>query len=247
MIMIKLIVADFDGTLMPFGADAVSERTCALIEAALKKNIVFVVSSGRTYSELISYLPQFADRIWFVCCDGAYYVKGGKTFYEKQIAMGDIDYLFRSNREDVSFVFHGAFDNFNVGDVPEEGRRYGGKTLTRAEARLPKEKIYKITAYGAKGTLAPYGGLRMHWDGGPNAASQYVNRYADKGIALSNLQMRLMITKFETACIGDSGNDVAMMHNAKYSYCIGTRSEALVKCCTHHVESAERALVELID
>ena len=244
--MIKLIVADFDGTLMPFGAEEVSEEVRNLIETALKKNIVFAVSSGRTYSELAFYLPEFIDRIWFICCDGAYYVKGGKTFYEKQIAMGDIDYLFRSNGEDASFVFHGAFGNFAIGDLPEEGRRFGGKTLTRAEARLPKEKIYKITAYRSKGTLAPYGGLRMHWDGGPNASSQYVNRYADKGIALSNLQMRLMLTKFETACIGDSGNDVAMMHNAKYSYCVGTRSEALVKACTHHVESAAVALMELL-
>ena len=55
----------------------------------------------------------------------------------------------------------------------------------------------------------------MHWDGGENAVSQYVNRFCDKGAALSDLQVRLMLTKFDTACLGDAGNDAAMMKNAK--------------------------------
>ena len=243
--MIELIVADFDGTLMPFGQTEVSAEIKGLIERALEKGITFVVSSGRTYAELAQYLPEFVDRIWYVCCDGAYYVKEGRTYYEKQIAIADIDQIFRANAE-ASFVFHGAFENYAIGMLPEEGKRFGGKALTRAEARLPKEKIYKITAYGARAALTPYSGLRMHWDGGPNESSQYVNRFADKGAALSDLQIRLFKSKFETACIGDSGNDVAMMHNAKYSYCVGTRSEALVKACTHHVSTAREALEELL-
>ncbi|MBQ9761272.1 MAG: HAD family phosphatase [Clostridia bacterium] len=245
--MIKLIVADFDGTLMPFGQTEVSAIVKNQIETALKKNISFAVSSGRTYSELAHYLPEFVDRIWFICCDGAYYVKEGRTYYEKQITNADIDWMFRANGEGASFVFHGAFENYAIGELPDEGRRFHGKTLTRAEARLPKEKIYKITGYGAKAPLAPYSGLRMHWDGGPNESSQYVNRFADKGAALSDLQIRLFKSKFETACIGDSGNDVAMMHNAKYSYCVGTRSEELVRVCTHHVATAEEALTELLN
>lgn len=245
--MIKLIVADFDGTLMPFGQKEVSKEIKKYIETALEKDICFAVSSGRTYCELVQYLPEFADRIWFICCDGAYYVKDGRSYYEKQIMNADIDWIFRANGENASFVFHGAFENYAIGMLPEEGKRFDGKTLTRAEARLPKEKIYKITAYGAKAPLTPYSGLRMHWDGGPNESSQYVNRFADKGAALSDLQIRLFKSKFETACIGDSGNDIAMMHNAKYSYCVGTRCEELVKACTHHVDTAEEALRELVE
>ncbi len=243
--MIKLIVADFDGTLMPFGQSEVSADIKRLIERALERGVAFAVSSGRTYAELLHYLPEFADRIWYICCDGAYYVKAGKTCYEKQIANADIDRMFRDNA-DASFVFHGAFENFAIGMLPEEGKCFGGRMLTRAEARLPKEKIYKITAYGARASLPPYSGLRMHWDGGPNESSQYVNRFADKGAALSDLQIRLFKSKFETACIGDSGNDVAMMHNAKYSYCVGTRCEELVRACTHHVATVEEALAELL-
>ena len=244
--MLKLIVADFDGTLVPYGQVTVNARVRELISIALERGITFAVSSGRTYSELAMHLPEFVDRIWFVCCDGAYYIKNGKTLYEKQIQPSDIDWLIKQNGEDATYVLHGAFDNYSIGEIPEEGERFAPRGITRAEARFPKEKIYKITAYGAQGKIASYGGLRMHWDGGPNASSQYVNRYADKGIALSNLQMRLMHTKFETACLGDSGNDIAMMHNAKYAFCIGERSKDLARVCTHHADTAEEALELLL-
>ena len=244
--MIKLIVADFDGTLMPYGQREVSPRVIELIEAALEKNVTFAVSSGRTYNELAEHLPTLVDRIYFICCDGAYYLKNQRTMYEKQIANADIEYLIKSNPNQASFVLHGAMANYAVGDLPEEGKRFAARTLTRAEARFPKEKIYKVTAYGAGGQLTPYCGLRMHWDGGPNASSQYVNRFADKGTALSDLQIRLMLNKFDTACLGDSGNDIAMMHNAKYSYCVGERSKELAAACTHHVATAEEALEELL-
>ncbi len=244
--MIKLIVADFDGTLMPFGEKRVSDAVCALIETALDRNMTVAVSSGRTYNELAAYLPTFVDRIWFICCDGAYYVKNGKTFYEKRIEPSDIQYLMTSNGAETSFVLHGAFENHAVGSLPEEGMRFSPKGVARTAARFLQENIYKITAYRASGRLMPYGGLRMHWDGGPNASSQYVNRFADKGIALSNLQIRLMIGKFETACIGDSGNDIAMMHNAKYSYCVGDRCEELRRVCTHSVETVEEAFRDIL-
>lgn len=244
--MIKLIVADFDGTLMPFGEKRVSDRVRAYIEAVLEKNITFAVSSGRTYNELVHYLPEFADRIWFICCDGAYYVKGGRTFYEKRIEPADIQYLLTSNGEDTSFVLHGAFENLSVGVLPEEGLSFSPRAVSRHAARFLCENVYKVTAYRASGKLTPYGGLRMHWDGGPNASSQYVNRFADKGIALSNLQIRLMMNKFDTVCIGDSGNDIAMMHNAKESYCIGCRSEELQRACTYCVNTIEEAFENIL-
>ena len=72
--------------------------------------------------------------------------------------------------------------------------------------------------------------------------AQYVNRFANKGTALSDLQMRLMLAKFDTACIGDSGNDVAMMKGAKYSFAVSNRSEALINAVNFRLNSVEEAL-----
>jgi len=237
--MIKLIVSDFDGTLMPYGRESISEDVKKGIIGARERGITFAVSSGRTYSELLRYFDGIAEDIWFICCDGAYYVKNGRSFYEKQIERADLELFFRRAGDGFSFVLHGAEKNYCVGDLPREACAFCAERITKLGD--VKEKIFKITAYGGEIKLPEYSGLRMHWDGGENAVSQYVNRFCDKGAALSDLQMRLMLTKFDTACIGDGGNDVAMMRNAKISICIGNRSKELESVCNLNFATVEQA------
>ena len=131
-----------------------------------------------------------------------------------------------------------------MGRVPFEAAHFHAVPVSDIDA--VGEKIFKVTSYGKKLRLPPYCGLRMHWDGGENGVAQYVNRFADKGAALSDLQMRLMLTKFDTVCIGDSGNDVAMMHNAKQAVCIGNRSRALANVCNLHFDCMEDALRTIV-
>lgn len=242
--MIKLIVSDFDGTLLPYGESRVSDEVKSRIFSALSKNMIFAVSSGRTYGELVSFFPEFADEMYFICCDGAYYVKSGKLFYGRKIEKSDLAPFFVKQGRDFSFILHGADVNYSVGRLPADGERFNASPISHAGEI--KEKIYKITSYGSELKLVPYSGLRMHWDGGKNQMAQYVNRFANKGAALSDLQTRLMLTKFETACMGDSGNDVAMMHNAKMSFAVGDRSRELASVVTSKVGSATEALDEIL-
>lgn len=238
--MIRLIVSDFDGTLAPYGGDGVSGEVKHLLRRALDRGTVVAVSSGRTYAELARSLPEFAEDIWFICCDGAYYGKNGRAYYERKIEAEDLRLLEKNRTDGVSMVLHGAFANYSVGSVPDEAARYAAISVDRVED--VKEKIFKVTTYGLKLRLPPYCGLRTHWDGGIHDMAQFVNRFANKGTALSDLQSRLLLTKFETACMGDSGNDIAMMHNAKIALCVGERSDALRKVCTHHAKTPEDAI-----
>ena len=247
--MIKLIVTDFDGTLMPYGEERVSEKVKEYIRTALDKGLLIAVSSGRTYGELIGFLPEFKDELYFICSDGAYCVKGEKTPYFRALERAELALFANAyNTQSAtapSFIFHGAFKNYSLGKVPSEADRFNAQSIDRIDEI--KEKIFKVTSYGASIRLPAYCALRMHWDGGENASAQYVNRFCDKGAALSDLQMRLMLTKFDTACIGDSGNDIAMMHNAKRSFCIGSRSAELASVCTDKVNSVEEAFAVILN
>lgn len=243
--MIKLIVSDFDGTLMPYGQSELSASVKHLLRAALDRSVTVAVSSGRTYGEMKPLLGEFAREIYFVCCDGAYYMKGDQVLYERQIARGDLELFASQVKDGLSVVFHGAKQNYALGEIPGEADRFRAIRIGRlGEIR---EKIFKVTSYGREVKLPAYCGLRMHWDGGPNASAQYVNRFADKGTALSDLQTRLMLTKFDTAAMGDSGNDVAMMHNAKLAIAIGDRSQELGRVCNLHLPTAEAALAVILD
>ena len=244
--MIKLIVSDFDGTLLPYGQAHVSTEAKFLIEKALDQKITFAVSSGRTYNELVALLPEFADRLYFISCDGAHYAKGGKNLYEKKIEASDLALFFDFGHKfgDFSFVLHGAQSNYCFGDIPSSAKVFEPLPVSRATEI--SEKIYKVTTYGREFKPSPYSGLRMHWDGGKELSAQYVNRFANKCVALSDLQMRLMLTKFDTACIGDSGNDVVMMKGAKHSYSVGNRCHELLCSVTSQVTTVEEALKDIL-
>ncbi|MBR3895154.1 MAG: HAD-IIB family hydrolase [Clostridia bacterium] len=242
--MRKLIVSDLDGTLLPYGQDAISKETLALLDEALKRGITLAVSSGRTVEELSALLPEWKKEVWLIGCDGAHYAKDGRDYYEKKISHEDLTFFQKQAGEDFSFVLHAAHKNFSVGKIPAEAAEFHAVPISGVDA--VREKIFKVTSFGKRLRLPPYCGLRMHWDGGENGVAQYVNRFADKGTALSDLQTRLMLTKFDTVCIGDSGNDVAMMHNAKHAVCIGHRSDALAAACDLHFERIEDALQALL-
>jgi HAD superfamily hydrolase (TIGR01484 family) len=210
----------------------------------MEKGITFAISSGRTYSELLPYFRGLEDRLWFICCDGAYYIRGGRSFYEKKIERADLELFFKNAGEGFSFILHGAEKNYCVGDIPASACAFCAQKISSIFE--VKEKIFKITSFGRDVRLPEYSGLRTHWDGGAESVAQYVNRFCDKGAALSDLQMRLMLTKFDTACLGDGGNDIAMMKNAKYAISVGNRSKELASVCNANFDSAEAALGELI-
>lgn len=149
--MIKLVVSDFDGTLLPFGDVRVSSSTKNRIRSLLDAGAIFAVSSGRTFGELAKFLPEFVDEIYFIACDGAYYVKGGKTLYERKIERED---LIRVTAGEGGAVLHGAFCNYCIGEIPAESMAF---SPTRVSSVYEiKEKIYKITSYGKKlGVNAP--------------------------------------------------------------------------------------------
>lgn len=242
--MLKLIVSDLDGTLLPYGQVAVSETVKHLLHEALQKGIAVAVSSGRTLGELMPLFSELERDIWFIACDGGHYFRNGRSVYEKKIEREDLSLFQKHVGEDFSFVLHGVHQNYAVGKLPVEAAHFCAVPIAHVDN--VEEKIFKVTSYGKKLKLPPYCGLRMHWDGGERGMAQYVNRFADKGAALSDLQTRLMLTKFDTACIGDSENDVAMMRNAKYSVCIGQRSERLLAACDLRFSNIEDALRELI-
>ena len=230
--MIKLLVSDFDGTLLPYGEKELSYETRNMLKALRASGITLAVSSGRTYGELYPHFADISDGLYFICCDGAYTVLNGKVIYQRKIDNDSLAFLFGMASEGFSMVLHGAFENYGFGDLPRDAERYGCIPVKGIYGVYGDRSIFKVSAYGKEIRLPQYTGLRAHWDGGKYNCTQIVGRYCDKGTTLSDLQMRLMLTKFDTACIGDSGNDVAMMRGAKYAFCVGERCSELSAVCT---------------
>lgn len=242
--MIKLIVSDFDGTVLPFGEKQVSAEWKQAVKAALAEGVSVAIASGRTYGELVSFLPEFREHIWFICCDGAYTVRGDRVVYAKPMAVPDIEVLLRKDPLIRGFLLHGAFRNYAIGSVPASMlSQFSAQPIRSPHAA--REPIFKLTSFGGEESPELPTGLRMHWDGGRDAMAQYVHRFADKGLAVSDLQNRLLLGKLGTACVGDSGNDVAMMRNAVIPIAVRSRSDELTSLSLASLPTAELAM-ELI-
>ena len=239
--MIKLIVMDLDGTLLPYGATSVSDETKRLLTLLREQGKILVFSSGRTYQELAPYVSDWKEDSYLIGCEGAYTVYRDKNIYERKVELEDMVRFFR--QEDCSFVLHGGRRSFGYGELPPEAARFSPSPIQRIGDL--QEKIFKVTTFGEPLRLPSLCGLRIQWDGGKRGMMQYVNRFANKGTALSDLQMRLMISGFETACLGDSENDIPMMRNARITYCVGNHCPPLHQICNHHVENVEEALRQL--
>ena len=76
--MIKLILADMDGTLLPFGSRVVSERTHSAILSALDAGIAFGPASGRDYADLADAFDDDARCTFLAHCRSRY--PGGTVF-----------------------------------------------------------------------------------------------------------------------------------------------------------------------
>ena len=76
--MIRLIASDIDGTLLLNGATEIPQEIFYQIDRLERKGILFCPASGRQYSSLRKLFAPVADRVPFLCENGAVVYGPGK-------------------------------------------------------------------------------------------------------------------------------------------------------------------------
>ena len=234
--MIKLIVSDFDGTILPYGDKAVSVKVLNKIKYFLDKGVHFAVASGRTYSELKCFFGDLSDRMYFIADDGALTVFKDKAIHRKPFAFQSLKIFFdKSFFNSVSFysldsVF--ALGKFN-------GQNYGKRIKPIERLFDINEEIYKISAEMSKTPFQVTTDYRVHFK--ENSFAEFVSPYSNKGVAIANLQLRLAVSRFETMAIGDAANDIPMMNHSSYSVSISDKCSDLKSKCKYNFETIEQA------
>lgn len=239
--MLKLVVCDLDGTLLPRGCTELSSENVEMIAALQKSGTRFAVSSGRTLRELQKIFSHVPGEIYFISCDGALTSFADKTLSVKPLSGTDIALFSRTDS-----VYCGIEADYHTGNIPDSSPFFG---KTRPLTERKNDKICKIITYGDPNiTKTSAGTLRSHWDGSEDGLSitQYVSLFANKGAALADLQTRLGISPLDTACMGDADNDLPMLRYSKISFCIGHKSPELSRLAKAHADTAGEALRRLL-
>lgn len=251
--MIKLIVSDVDGTILTNGETAVSERVLASINKLKQAGKKVAVASGRTYGSLEKLFASVKEDLYFICCDGAVIIQNDKVIYCKQISVGDvIDVIRRPEYGDygillctpkIPYVIQGSED-FAITAETQSGE----ETFYVEKLYDIKEPIVKIAVWSKDGRAESVGfmpkSLRVAYNVGEWC--EYTSAISNKGLAVSDLQMRMYLTKFDTAAVGDGVNDIEMMKKAKIAVSANSAGDNLKKVCNYHTNDVAGFLENLI-
>ena len=76
--MIKMIVTDIDGTLLPEATPVPPREVTEVIGRLLDQGVRVVLASGRPYSSLRNLFPELRERLTYLCSNGSVVVEGEK-------------------------------------------------------------------------------------------------------------------------------------------------------------------------
>lgn len=250
--MIKLIVSDVDGTILAKNETEVSQRAFDSIEKLKNSGKIVAVASGRTYGSLEKLFRSVKKDLYFICCDGAVIIYNDKVLYYKQIGIGDVmDVIRRPEYDDcgillctpkIPYVIRGSED-FSITAETQSGE----DTFYVEKLYDIHEPIVKIAVWSKDGKAEPLNflpkSLRVAYNVGEWC--EYTSAISNKGLALSDLQMRLYLTKFDTCAVGDGVNDIEMMKKAKVSVSANNAFSELKDICTYHTDDVAGFLENL--
>lgn len=83
--MIKLIVSDLDGTLIPEGSQQIEPGFEEVLSRLLDRGYLFYAASGRQYANMYRKFGKYSERMGFICENGSLAMEKGEQEYIEEI------------------------------------------------------------------------------------------------------------------------------------------------------------------
>ena len=223
--MVKLIVSDCDGTIVPEATFDINKEYELIIDKLIKKGIIFALASGRQYHSMVKLVPKIAKNLFFLADNAASIVYNDevisslylnedivkelieyvRTHKKIRLVLSRMDGYFIENND--SYLHHKVFDNLEgLGEVVPDLYKYI-KGTTKVSI-LAKSDLYEI-AYD----LQKLWGEKLHIAISGSEWIDITDTNATKGFGVKYLQDRFNIKKEETMGLGNSYNDIELLKN----------------------------------
>jgi len=260
--MIKLVIADMDGTLLDSNHE-INPEFWEVYAKLRKKGILFSPASGRQYWNLLKNFEEIKEDLVFVSENGTFVVQNGEEIFSDIL---DFDMAMEfikvsRNIENIGLVLCGKNSAY-IEDTREEFiaevEKYYEKYQIVKSFDEVKDEIIKVAIYdficSEENTYPHYKDYAdsykvvisgKHW-------LDIMNITANKGHAVESLQKKLGITPEETMVFGDYLNDYEMMSTAKYSFAMDNAHPKLKEVANyiadgHDENGVVRAIKKYID
>ena len=255
--MIRLIISDIDGTLVPdgSGAGSLNEKYYSEIERLYEKGVRFVACSGRQFMSMYRLMRPVADKIYFACEGGGYVCDGDRNVLYKQTLPADV----------VSEIIHDAKM------IPQMDYMVAG--LKKSYCTSRDSELYRWLADGYGFDIEAVGDLEASVDDEVTKVALYhrnaaeeltkdvfrpkwekrvktilagiqwldcVSKDSGKGNAVRFLQEYLNVSKDETVVFGDNQNDIEMFEYAGVSYAVKNAREEGKQAATNVCDEMQK-------
>ncbi|MGN0596718.1 MAG: HAD family hydrolase [Ruminiclostridium sp.] len=227
---VKLIATDMDGTLLDDNKNF-PVRFAEYLDQLNKLDIRFFAASGRSYVSLEKAFGEvgFADKLDYICDNGAYIVKGGKPVfmsvmdYGKVLEIGEL-----CGKLGVTLFLCATKGTYHLDDkasLYDEVRKYYPNLTCVNSFEDIEDEVFKLTIFDGNNPMlsGSYNALEEKFGADFNiqvSGSHWIdimNKGISKGSAIAELQKELGISYNETMSFGDFYNDAEMLKNSYYS------------------------------
>ena len=245
--MIKLIVSDVDGTLVPEGTNQLNPQIFSLIHRLKKQGIYFAVASGRHKSSIEKLFAPVREDILYITSNGAYMGTYQKKFCVSSISENTRYQLFENFSELGHYPFLAESIDAAYTDCPDPEfarflREHYDYDITCLESITDfTGEIIKLSLYHPEDVRKFSPKLIKQWSEISKCSISGIHWIdfmapgTNKGTALARLQEMFGITIHETLAFGDQINDIEMLKQAYFSYamanaCCDVKNAARFTC-----------------
>ncbi|NLL80808.1 MAG: HAD family phosphatase [Tissierellia bacterium] len=241
----KLIAIDMDGTLLN-SKQELSKRNIDAINAAKKKGVNVVLSTGRMLSSAQAYAKELGLDDYIIACNGAVIMDGFDGIIHRQsIDLDKVEKMMDIGKYyDIYYHFYDTKTMYSTNYVKEIVAFYNNRDLGIDFRVLSDIKdIYKIDNLSAykfifidndinklkslKGDLVeiPEVNVTRSWVNN----IEVMDKDASKGSSLEFLCNKLNISKEEVIAIGDNENDLSMIKYAGLGVAMENAEDEVLK------------------
>ncbi len=260
--MIKLIASDLDGTLIPEGTQEIEPGFFEVLSELLEQGYQFYVATGRQYANVRRLFDAYADRIGFVCENGALAMEQERQQYilevphEKAMAIAEDIMSFPETDICLSGVKScylqprsAWFENQMVNVLKNKTELF--QNLSEIDDQIVKIAMYiydfpkhadRLRAFFNE----KYGDFADFVWGG-NDWLDMIQKHSGKGLALQTVLKEKGLKPEELMVFGDNQNDISMLELTPNSYVMAHAKPDVIPHAAHTCKSVTEFLREFLE
>lgn len=246
--MIKLIVSDIDGTLLPDGGHDLNPELLTVIAELRSRGIQFASATGRQWKSIDTIFAPIKEKIFYISDNGAYVGCAARNLelfsIDRDLTMRLIEDI---RAEGLGILLSGPDVVYIESDDEEwyHSLVHGYKFHVERVSDLTKvdDAFIKVSIYRSSNVESAVQGLRRKYEDKMKitiSGDQWVDCMAcgiNKGHAVRLLQESLGISPKETMAFGDQMNDVEMLQQAYYSFAVGNARPEVKKAARFQADT----------